>query len=147
MNRYQLSKYHPSIPSPWSSEWTSYSDIGKRFNGDLLTEEKYLAVEEKFCKCLCEIAECILEDHFLISGLENYKKTKWKDGAIVTLNNFSFVIKDCLREKCWCKLVSKNLIISFGYDYYVHIETTLAEEELVAIVNKYGLYLRRVCFE
>lgn len=52
MRLYRLSKYNPqnrSCDDKYNVEtWTSISDIGKKFNGDILTLEQYLKIEEQY---------------------------------------------------------------------------------------------------
>lgn len=58
--------------------------------------------------------------YLTISSFEDYKKTKWANGQISVKEVKNF-ISDCLREKCWGKLSGKDLIIHFGYDYYMYV--------------------------
>jgi len=50
------------------------------------------------------------------------------------------LMQDCLRERCWCKLVANRFFLHFGYDYYMYVECIIDPLEINKICDKYGLY-------
>jgi hypothetical protein len=137
-----ITKYNPVLFDEnnvyLEDDWTSYSDIGKYFNGQELTYQEYLSVEEKY------ISACILffnllvakkfqvEDIFKISKLKDFKgddKNLLK--YYKNLNNNSDInidvikpfIQLVLREYAsFCIKIDEktNSYIYFGYDYYMY---------------------------
>ena len=145
MKSYRFSKYNPHyrINGRYiKEEWTDYSDVGKTFNGNIFYEEEYALVENKYILCILDILKHANIKGISIDGYEEYDvSSHWKNEQYVSINNLATLIRDCLRNKCWCRLKSNDLCIQFGYDYYVHIDTNLSYSEIELICNRYDLFL------
>lgn len=67
MHKYRISKYNPLFRdedgSYQKNEWTAISDIGKCFDGIVLTDEKYISVEDKYVNAV----KLIIKFHSLTS--------------------------------------------------------------------------------
>ena len=52
MYQYRITKYNPKYRQLdgkyLNNEWTSYSDIGKKYNGKLFTMQNYIEVENSY---------------------------------------------------------------------------------------------------
>ena len=60
MTEYRITKYNPAnrINGAYmSDEWTSISDIGKVFNGIILSQDTYLKTEKAYIDCCIELIE------------------------------------------------------------------------------------------
>ena len=44
-----------------------------------------------------------------------------KEADVICLQDLDKIIRDVLREKYWCKLISPNLQVHFGYDYCMYV--------------------------
>ncbi|QEM82670.1 hypothetical protein [Halomonas binhaiensis] len=100
-----------------SDEWTSFYDVGTKV--DL---NNYLVVEKLYLDFI--MAECSAHniDFLEISSLEaDNKEFPYREKEIVSGEDIRKVAKHVLREDAWCKLVSKDLQIHFGYDFYMYL--------------------------
>ena len=142
---YRISKYDPrsQIDGVYAKdEWTSFSDIGCAFNGETLTVEQYIEVENRYISCVESIllASCVSE--LRIFCLENHKALPhWKNGCTLAGDMLRDFLRDGLREKCWARLSGSNVYLDFGYDYYLHIGCSLEWTEMEKIVHAHGLFL------
>lgn len=173
MKKYRISKYSPIYRDErgryLKDDWTSYADIGKKFNGNQLTLEEYINVErnyQKIVKRICEECEATtlvvkeLERGFSVEEIKNIliKKeielseedirfiTDIKNGYLVSLDNLrkivSFILKDCF----WCKLEcpTSKVTIEFGYDLYVYITCNEISKQTIQWVEKVGMYIESI---
>ena len=132
MNKYRISKYNPLYRCAeryLKAEWTDYSDIGKMFEDNILTEHEYKIVEQNYIFCLDDIIRLIGVHDLSITALECYDDVPWKNNQSVSIELLPEIFRDCLRNKCWCKLESQEMYIHFGYDYYVYIGCVLSYQE------------------
>ena len=77
-------------------------------------------------------------------NLEKYDECSWTEGQNVTAENIDKIIRDCLRNVCWCKLESDDVYVHFGYDYYVYISTHTDTDTLIGICDKYNLFVEKI---
>ncbi len=123
----RVSKYNPIYRDEngayTKNEWISYYDIVRCFEGEILTEEQYLEVENGYLNVIKNLYEIYPSLILNIEGLEQIDKNsaKWKDGDRITKDNIEELAREILREKVWCKLINENVEVHFGYDYYMYI--------------------------
>ena len=136
----RISKYDPSFRSFDGSyqrdEWTSFSDIGRKFTDGILTFDLYRNVEDLYAKTILDffrlsdilILEVVEIEIFVTSDSGRLGETNAADlsvGSRITLENLEEVVRLCLRETMWCKLRGANhSYLHFGYDYYVYVGAT-----------------------
>ncbi len=141
MKCYRVSKYNPIYRDAngvyHREEWTSYSDIGKIFNGEMFDIEQYCVVEQRYLSFVKDVLNIINPDTITVIKLENYSQTIWKNLLTISKNEFEFLVQDCLREKCWCEIVADFFVLSFGYEFYLYIQTALSENSIneIAALN------------
>lgn len=143
MRYFRITKYDPKLRENGlyaCEEWTSISDIGKIYNGHKVTAEEYYHVENTYVQCYMDILEKAELKVCQIVGLECYEDVCWKNKQRLDTAAVRDFIIDCLREKCWGKLIARDHFIHFGYDYYTYLGTALMESEVRAITQRYGLY-------
>ena len=151
MREYRVTKYDPKNRNHLGyyilDEWTSIHDIGRTFDGKVLTEEDYLNVENKYIDAVTYFMECCSVKELTISWLEqrdadydrllttSMKKMhkNAKNGIVVDNVGISDIIKLNLREDMWCQLVSDKMFVHFGYDYYMYIG---ADGDCVGAIKK-----------
>ncbi|OTN86770.1 hypothetical protein [Enterococcus faecium] len=117
-------------------EWTSYSDIGKKFEGKTFTLCDYKTIELKYINTVLEIAKSLDVNSFLLTQFEKNRNidtltehneflkkmyNSLNDNKDIQIDNIPLVMKLLLREFIWGKLVHEKLVIHFGYDYYIYI--------------------------
>ena len=146
-------------------EWTSVSDIGKNFNGKVLTAEEYLMVEGCYIDAACDIIQISDSDKLIIEYIEKDEKwieqqmksskipthdlsllpiiKKLNQGCELNISEFRVAAQLCLREYVYIVFCDTNhsLKIDLGYDYYMYIKCLLNEKVLQSIVARYNLFL------
>ena len=137
---YTVSKYNNKVDK--HNEWTDYTDIGKVFGGKKLTIDEYMSVEQNYIGFVIDALRINNVSSLLLAELEVYEEIKWKDNQRVDVLDISEVIKDVLRNKCWCKLKTDNFCLCFGFDFYMHIKSNIDYACLVELCNRYDLFIK-----
>ena len=140
MYHYKISKYNPKMFENGHytlDEWTEYSDIGKVFNNQKLTLKDYCVVELNYINFIKDVIDFIKADKFYIKDLEIYECVFWENRQAINYLQLEELLKDCLRNKCWCRIYNDNLCICFGYDYYLHICIDIEDVIISKITDKY----------
>lgn len=170
MDRYRISKYNPMLRNPNGNylpdDWTSFSDIGKMYDGCLLTSEAYLCTEGKYIRAILAILKCNHIKQLIIQGLEkrfsvaelerifgqsnlpftnkckNIVKSV-KDGEIIDLIKAEEVIRLILRDCFWCELIDLQgkAKMTFGYDLYVYLENVFIAPNIVTDYAAEGIFI------
>ena len=148
MIEFRMSKYNPKYRENdiySKDEWTSISDIGDIFNGKVFTQSEYLKIEGRYIACIAEIIRVNKVANCMIDSLEIYEETiNWSNGLLLCEDQLLQFVQDCLREKCWGRLISKDFYIHFGYYYLVYIGCLLEKHACWQIVKKHGLYYEQI---
>lgn len=140
---YRITKYNPANRSdgPYIiDDWTSFSDVGKNFQGSELTYENYLETETAyidFCVALLSKAQIL---SLSIDQAECYSEDIHLPSLVSNIAEIRKLITSCLREQCWFKLTAKDFFIHFGYDYYMYIGTVLPSTSVQETAKRYGLF-------
>ena len=143
MNKFRVSKYNPKYRENGiytKDEWTDYSDVGQVFENGILSLEEYLKTEEQYILCIISVLKKDGIIFLSIEDFEQYGYTEWKDKTTVTIDELSSLIRDCLRNKCWCKLRNNETYLHFGYDYYVYISSGMSSKNMCTICRSYNLF-------
>ena len=163
ITKYSPEGYHDGVYA--LDEWTSFYDIGKSFNGSVLTFQEYQTIE----KCHIDVVSQLLSEtncRFLIieyieiykdSLIHDLKKSPYNEellkhiklfmgmgkGRRIHINLLEPVLKFWLREYCYMILSnkSKHLKFEIGYDFYLNVCCDISTRRLREIVNSNGLYL------
>lgn len=136
---FRISKYNPQNRNNdgayLKDEWTSVSDIGKKFNGVALEKQEYLRVENNYINFVCDVLSTLKISSVKLEKQE--PKNKYKATNIEVFGEqFRQILQDNLRENFWCEFHSKNLKIWVGYDFYLHI---FSKENIGEILRKSAL--------
>ncbi len=144
MYTYRVCKYNPKYRSKsgvyLKDEWTDYSDIGSEFEGKTFTEAEYLTVEQNYIVCITDILNELNIDSLQIQRLEKGNTNTWENGQRISKESLVSLIRDCLRNDCWCQLADINFYLHFGYDYYIYVGCELSTTEIEEICNRNNLY-------
>jgi len=127
MYQYRVTKYNPKFRSATGSymvdDWTSRSDIGKTFGGTLLTEERYLSIEQAYLQAASALLAEANIVQLKVVGLENRggMSNVPPEGSLIPSSRVPQVLRSLLREEYWCKLEGSKSFIHVGYDYYMYV--------------------------
>lgn len=145
MKEYLISKYNPQFRINGKyirNEWSGESDIGKKFLDGILTQVEYDCTLDRYISCTMDILNSADIEYMTISDLEiNVDQVPWKDHQTVKGDVLSLLIRDCLREKCWCRLLHGKAFVHFGYELYLYLGCDLSYEKIVEICTQYNLYV------
>ena len=149
---YKISKYNPKNYKDGAyqlDEWTDFSDIGKVFESGIFTMEEYLKVEKNYIDFILNVVKEKKINSFLIKELEDYDNVIWQNMQNISIVQLEQLLRDCLRNRCWCKIFSEKFCLCFGYDFYIHICCDMTTEPMSKICNEFSLFLQdvfsRVC--
>ena len=146
MNEYRITKYDPKMRVDGlylANDWTSISDIGKKFPSGVLTLEQYTMVENRYISCCIELLEKAGVSRLYIKQAEIYDAKIALPKYVADKSSIGQVIRDCLREKYWAKLENTDFFIHFGYDYYMYVGTDLTASITDTICKKHSLYCEK----
>lgn len=152
MRSWRITKYDPIYRDSNGvytvEEWTSFADIGRKIGDVVLTEDDYYVCENAYISVIKQFALLNQVDIFTILSLEKGRildsigneygeyVEKLFDGEEVNIEDAIIVSRMNLREMIWCKLVSAKMRITFGYDFYMYIES---EEDIGDETKKFAL--------
>ncbi len=124
-------------------EWTSINDVGKVFEGKMLTDSEYEYYERLYLSFIERVCAQLGITEMFVSCLEDYNNIcPYSSGAhIKGTNAIIEVARDCLREKYWCKLVTDICQFHFGYDYYLYLCSSLNYDYVKDLATELGLYV------
>jgi hypothetical protein len=127
VKQWRVTKYNPAYRDTAGAyeraDWTSIDDVGKIFQGTVLTQEEYARVEGLY---VASAAQCVREAGIpgvTASSVEPRRsKLVISDGMFVDTALLPAVLRELLRCTMWCKLEHDHeFYIHVGYDYYMYI--------------------------
>jgi hypothetical protein len=142
MIRVRATKYDPAKRDAagrfLGDEFISAYDVGRSFDGQVLTAAAYVRVEDGYVAAVRQLLHASgigsleiqnFEDHRGVARLdaeiERLRPTVWgniDDGERVTGAQVENVVRLALREQLWCKLCGDaGVYVHFGYDYYMYL--------------------------
>lgn len=130
-------------------EWTSISDVGKTYHGQIFTIEQYMATEEKYIQAVELLLQKTSVNYLKLLDLENHSHEtalNLSEGKTITIGLVRELVKRILREEVWGRLVAKNQFeIHFGYDYYMYFVGESLKDDIIEELRTIdGLYLEYV---
>jgi hypothetical protein len=158
---WRITKYDPKYRGPkgvyLNDEWCIYSEVGKLFNNAQFTFDEYVRVENLYIEAIKLFMECHDISALQVNSLERNKKLEkdvHNNSNMITLFNGvqesdwikEVDIKDfcslILRDKIWCKLrYKRKMVVHFGWDFYMYIGSVSSCEEVIAEIEKSGLFV------
>lgn len=144
MHQYRISKYDPQyrVNNAYTrKEWTSIADVGRAYDGRTFTMADYEQAERRHVDFLCSLAA--REDAFplTIDALEDQREGgPWHDGQQIGRDELPRLVRDVLREECWCRLDAPGFFIHFGYEYYMYVGCSHTSEAISALAAEHGLF-------
>lgn len=157
---WRITKYNPAYRNASGAyqkdEWTSFSDIGKKFGATTFTFAEYSTTENAYVDAIAQFLTCndtqsmriiFLEKHSLPKDLSFYSQPLIDtfhtivDNLVLDQEAIQNVARLVLREDIWCKLVAQNMFIHFGYDYYMYITSEQNCDSAVMRIKQSGLFV------
>ncbi len=163
MYSYKITKYclKNKIEKNCFDEWTSISDIGKKYNGKKFLYEDYIKIEDSYIKVISMFINLNNITYVTIDELEKHTSNKEiydeydiqiealinkvQNKMQINICDIDLLARAILREKMWAKLYAEEeLYIHFGYDYYMYIGSKLEPKEEIEHINKLGLEIEKM---
>jgi len=150
-NQYRVTKYNPSLRDATGAyadcDWTSRSDIGRVFDGAMLSEAAYLKVENSYLSTMESFLDEAGIESLELKGLErrDAPANGFSHGGNLSIAQSVDFARLVLREEAWGKLVVPGkAYVHFGYDYYMYIGVPAKCERSIAIARDLGLFVERI---
>lgn len=144
-------------------EWIGAAQIGEEFVDGIdgiLTEEEYIRVEGLYAAAVVRFWTASGEPPLQIQALELSSSFglpsesdelddvgfgDWRpvNGERVPSARLEAIVRWCLRSLGWCRLVSDEFCVDFGYDFYMSIGTATAIDAARQEVTSSGLFVER----
>ena len=144
MKQYRVTKYNPDYRDAngayQKDEWTEFSDIGKSFNGHILTADEYYEVEKHYIQMCTDVWEKQGSHHIYVNDIEKHGFSLFIPKTVKDKKPLSRMVKNILENKLWARLVGDDFFLHFGYDYYMYIGTVLEPDTMSELASKYNLY-------
>lgn len=173
MKKYRISKYNPLFRDEQGrylvDEWTSFSDIGNSYDGKVFSLDEYECVENKYIQVLKAILQDKSIDKLIVKDLEKNFTLKEIDDLLncgnlylsenekillqlivdeseISIIDVKELFKILLREYIWCRLIStmNNLVIEFGYDFYMYIYCNNISQHILDEIRMLQLYIEEM---
>ena len=148
--QYRVTKYDPAKRDASGAflgdDWTSIADIGKPFAGVVLSEDRYLMMEQAYVQAAASfmreagISSLAVTDLEIPSHLSEVPEERSK----LSIDEIEPVLRALLREKYWCRLEDAQAFIHVGYDYYMYVGVPRACPEAERKSRESGLYVEAV---
>ena len=144
MHQYRVTKYDPQyrINGKYTrAEWTGISDVGRNYDGREFTMSAYEQAEQEHIAFLCALAERDGAFPLTVCGCEAHgSQHPWRDGQQITRDDLPAIVRDILREECWCMLQGRDFFLHFGYDYYMYVGCSFTQEGITALAAEHALF-------
>jgi len=139
-------------------EWIGPAQIGEAFVDGVLTQEEYVRVEGLYAAAVVRLWTASGEPALQIQGLElasgfglppqtddldDVGFGDWLpvNGERAPAARLEALVRWCLRDLGWCRLVSDEFCVHFGYDFYMQIGTAKAVDDARQEVTSSGLFV------
>ena len=148
MFEYRVTKYNPAVRSEGGryTEWTSISDIGATFDGQVLTQSAYEEVEAAYIGVATAFLREAEAGSVSIRGLEDRKDkgASYAEGDALAPMDARAIMAQVLREELWCRLEGDRGFVHFGFDYYMYVGVASACPEAQRLAAQLGLFVEEM---
>ncbi len=146
-----VSKYDERRRSGLIADWTSFEDVGKSFNGKVLTAAEYQRVEDLYISAVGSLADAMQADRFELRNLVlNEPPPAWLgapyEGCSVERHTALRLLRRMLRHGLIsCTLESGDALrVAVETDFYVSVEIQPDAVDCLEEVRHLGLHLTAV---
>jgi hypothetical protein len=127
VKHWRLTKYNPDYRDSSGAyrrdEWTAFDDIGRVFQGIVLTIAEYEQMEDRYVSAAMHFAhEAGVSELTAVDVEARTPDFHLSDGMSISIQSAPSAIRAILRSHVWCKLECRQYFyLHFGYDYYMYI--------------------------
>ncbi|MEA2510692.1 MAG: hypothetical protein QOJ59_179 [Thermomicrobiales bacterium] len=165
MYQWRVTKYDPRRRDRRGryrgDDWTAASDVGGAFDGQTLSLEDYLSVEDQYVATAMHFLRESGLDGLMVVDLESRSPDSLPDesplpdvlsagpplaeGQRLSGADLERAIRLNLRSLLWCKLEEPGrFFIHFGHDYYMYIGSAVPCPESIAFAHRVGLFVEEM---
>ncbi len=164
VHHWQITKYDPQFRHERGGylrdEWIGASQIGEAFPLDgVLTESEYRRVEGLYASAARLLwmesgqpplqiqsleTSCFFELPAQLDTLDDVGFADWRpvNGEFIPgAHLLEAVVRWCLRDFGWCRLVAPGFYVDFGYDFYMYVGTTNSVDSARRAITSSGLFV------
>ncbi|ARF74384.1 hypothetical protein B7C62_20715 [Kitasatospora albolonga] len=130
------------------ADWTSFEDVGKSFNGEVLTAAEYRRVEDSYISAVAYLADAMQADRFELRNLVlNEPPPAWLgavyDGCSVDRHTALRLLRWMLRHGLLsCTLTSGDTLrVAVETDFYLSVEIQPDAVDSLDEVKRLGLHV------
>jgi len=158
---WRITKYDPKKRNSqgWFLEdtWISYGDIGSVYQGEKLTYDEYVRVEDLYINAIVLLMNCLDVSQLQVKYLENHGSINedalvdkeevifvngLKENDLLSLEQVKVASKLILRNYFWCKLIGKHkMFVDFSHDYYMYIGSRSECKDALQKIRESGLFV------
>lgn len=142
-----MTKYDPTLRVRGrggftGDDWTEVSDVGKAFDGQVLTLETYLDVEARHLQVVAAFLDEAELDGTVAHGCERPDGRWWPvEGQRLSPLETVDVVREMLRGDGYCRLEgARRTYIHVGWDYYMYLGGDAPLELTMASARRVGLF-------
>jgi len=138
-------KYYDEKGVYQKDEWTSFDDVGKVYEGKIVTMEEYLDIENRFIsitRTVLETAGCTYISLGYIYGKRDRKGLR--EGMRIRVQDIAPFLRLALRGKVYLVFINRSKGVQFDFSedvLYMHLFCRIPTEKLREIVESRGLFL------
>lgn len=121
--------------------WTSISDIGRKFDGEVLTSAEYTQVESAYLTAVADFARDSEITALEVRGHEFGGDLK--DGDVLGVEECMTVVRAMLRDELFCRLEDPDghFAVHVGYDLYMYVGSDFPCDRAVESTRNGILYV------
>jgi hypothetical protein len=141
------------------NEWISFSQVGESIEGEELTLESYLIVEERYVEAAIAFFSFHKCQSVIVRNLEKYNwsgynladkdelflcYTEVVEGALIPVEQVRVFVRLVLRELLWAEFFSEqseDVALRFGYDFYMYFNAKRNMDTLFKKIKELGLFV------
>lgn len=148
MLEYRITKYDPAgrLGGKRHTQWTAFSDIGRRFDGALLTRAAYEAAEAAYIAVALSFLREAGVTSLSVRGLEcgEGAPCAYAEGDVLAAGETPPLMAAILREACWCRLEAPRGFVHFGWDFYMYVGVASACPDAARQAVQAGLFVEEM---
>jgi hypothetical protein len=165
VHEWRITKYDPARrdgSGAFRGEgWTSWADIGRQFNGRVLTLSDYLETEDRYAAAALAFFRRAGVPRLAVEGLERpddpppraveygladllHEGRPLHEGQRLAEAAVARTVRLMLRELVWCRLEAPGrFFIHVGYDFYMYVGSRADMPDAVEDAQALGLYVEQ----
>ncbi|MEW4370071.1 hypothetical protein [Paenibacillus kandeliae] len=170
MHKYEITKYDPNLRDEkrrcFKEDWTAISDIGKSFEGKLLTIDSYKQIEDCYIKAIIMVMEYLQIPFLSVNHVVwsfSYEKFRdlrrdcelYSQYIMEMYNSIKDGYKlDLAQVDSFCRLLlcedvgsdvfyPRRMKVFIGYDYLMGIHVSKSIDTLITSIEQLGLFVEK----